>query len=89
MINALNYSRESATRMRRPINNAAVPSRESRGTAFFLGTLGLSQIIAATICFYFLVTRGEDRATFTWAIIALLLMLLSVTFKLTRRFPRK
>ena len=75
--------------MRRRTNNAALHSKDSRGAAVFLGTLGVSQIIAATICFYFLVTRGEDRATFVSAVIALLLMVLSITFKTTRRFPRK
>jgi hypothetical protein len=88
-MNALNSFLDSVARMQRPMKNAADHSRESRGTALFLGTLGISQVIAVTICVYFVVTRGEDRATFMSAIIALLLMVLSITFKVTRRFPRK
>lgn len=75
--------------MRNPIHNAALHAKIGKGTAIVQGVLGITQIIAATICLYFLLTRGEDRATFLSAIIAFLLMVLSITFKITRRFPRK
>lgn len=64
-------------------------SRMTGGASVFQFALGIGQIVAATVCLYFLLTRGEDNATKVSAIVAGLLMLLSLSFKLARRFPRK
>ncbi len=47
--------------------------------------LGLGQVVSASVCLFFLITTGESSATFVSAAVALLVLALSLTFKLRRR----
>lgn len=71
--------------MQRPKKNGNETVERLRKRALFQFCLGQAQIIAATVCLFFLLTTGSSRLTLLSGIVALLFLLLSLTFRLTPR----